>query len=43
VGGDLQGIETLLMKFILPPAVLITAALVAGLTCLLVRPEGEPG
>lgn len=41
VGGDLQGIEAALMKWVLPPVVLVTAALVAGLACLLIKPERD--
>jgi hypothetical protein len=41
LGGDLQGIEEVLMTFVLPPLVLVTGSVVAGLACLVIRPRDE--
>lgn len=38
-GGDLQGIEALLMIYVVPAAVLVTAAPVSFLAGVLIRPE----
>ncbi|HEY0413762.1 MAG TPA: hypothetical protein VGD66_11520 [Allosphingosinicella sp.] len=38
LGGDLQGIEALLMTYVVPPVALIAGSLMTLLACLLIRP-----
>lgn len=41
VGGDLQGVEVMLMIYVIPPLVILTGSLVAIFSCLLIRRPAE--
>ena len=41
LGGDLQGIEQVLMTFVVPPFVVVAGSIFTVLVCLVVRPTDE--
>jgi hypothetical protein len=43
LGGDLQGVEQMLMIWVIPPAVLVSATLMTVLALVLIRPGDATG